>query len=489
MNDFVIAKGARPIVMHGRYANRHGLTAGATGTGKTVSLMVLAEGFSRLGVPVFVVDVKGDIAGLSMPGGGGDAVRQRAEAVGLADYAQEGNPVVLWDVFGSAGHPLRTTVSELGPTLLARVLGVNDTQAAVLDIAFAAADDRGLLLLDLADLRALLTFVAGNRAEVSAKYGLVAGPSIAALQRAVLKLEREGGAQFFGEPALEIEDLLRTDVSGRGLVHVLAADRLLPKPALYSSVLLWLLSELFEQLPEAGDLDRPRLVLMFDEAHLLFEDATPALQEKIEQVVRLIRSKGVGVYFCSQYPDDLPPAILGQLGNRIQHALRAYTPRDQKALRAAAETFVLNPAIDTAAAIAELGVGEALISLLEEDGVPAPVERALMAPPRARIGTLTADERAAVRARSPFGTKYDQTLDRESAHEVLGRQAAPDPKAGDKEGSAQRGALEDLLWGRGRREGLVEAAARQAARSIGGELGRQILRGALGSITGRTRRR
>ncbi|HEX3177356.1 MAG TPA: helicase HerA-like domain-containing protein [Methylomirabilota bacterium] len=511
----LLGKAKDPVYLLARYGNRHGLVAGATGTGKTVSLMVMAEGFSRLGVPVFLADVKGDVAGLSMPGAGTDTVKKRAAETGIEAYTPEASPVVFWDVFGQAGHPVRTTVSEMGPSLLARILELNDVQAGVLEIAFKLADDRGLLLLDLDDLRALLSFVGESRKEISAAYGLVSATSIAAIQRALLTLEREGGAQMFGEPALELTDLMRTDVSGRGVVSILAADRLILKPRLYSSFLLWLLSELFENLPEVGDLDKPKLVFCFDEAHLLFDDAPAALRQRVEQVVRIIRSKGVGVYFCSQFPDDVPNEILGQLGNRVQHALRAYTPRDQKAVRTAAETFVPNPTLDVAAVISQLGVGEALVSTLADKGVPTPVQRTLIAPPRCRMGAITAEERAAIRGRSPVGAKYDTRVNRESAYEILGRRAgaapatgaersqptatapsaghgepAPAPAGKTAEPASKSGStLNDLLWGTSRRQGMVEALAKQAARTVGNEVGRQILRGVLGGILGGARRR
>ncbi|HEY7362984.1 MAG TPA: helicase HerA-like domain-containing protein, partial [Methylomirabilota bacterium] len=459
MDTIVIGKGDQPVHVLARYGNRHGLVAGATGTGKTVSLMVLAEGFSRLGVPVFMADVKGDVAGLAMAGTPSEKLTERAARIGIAGYAPEATPVVFWDLYGKAGHPVRATVSEIGPSLLGRILEINDTQAGVLEIAFKLADDRGLLLLDLDDLRALLTFVTDNRKEISAQYGLVSAQSVAAIQRALLTLEREGGKALFGEPALELADLLRTDISGRGIVNILAADQLILKPRMYSSFLLWLLSELFENLPEVGDLDRPKLVFCFDEAHLLFDDAPPALRQRVEQVVRIIRSKGVGVYFCSQFPDDVPNEILGQLGNRIQHALRAFTPRDQKAVRTAAETFVPNPKLDVAKVIGQLGVGEALVSTLQDKGVPMPVERTLMAPPRCRMGAITPEERAAVRARSPVGAKYDSPVNRESAYEILSRRAAP-ADAPARPGTAQTekaaesgGGLSDLLWGTKRRQG------------------------------------
>ena len=501
-DKILIGRGQEPVYLLGRYANRHGLVAGATGTGKTVSLMVLAEGFSRMGVPVFMADVKGDVAGLAMPGTAGEKVRERAARIGLDGFTHEANPVVFWDLLGKNGHPVRTTVSEVGPTLLGRMLELNDTQSGVLDVAFEVADDEGLLLLDLEDLRALLAFVAERRKEISASYGLVSTPSIGAIQRALLSLERHGGEAFFGEPALDLDDLLRTDLSGRGIINVLSAETLVLQPRLYSSFLLWLLSELFESLPEVGDLDKPRLVFVFDEAHLLFDDAPPALRQRVEQVVRIIRSKGVGVYFCSQFPDDVPDEILGQLGNRIQHALRAYTPRDQKAVRTAAETFVPNPRLDVAAAIAQLGVGEALVSTLQDGAVPMPVERTLMSPPRSRMGALTAEERAVVRSRSPIGGRYDEPVNRESAHEVLGRraegsrgasdgEAAPAARRSPRAGSegSERSILSDFLWGTGRRQGAVETAAKQAARSIGGQLGSRIVRGILGGIVGRSGRR
>jgi len=495
VDRILVGKGDRPVELLAKYGNRHGLVAGATGTGKTVSLLVLAEGFSRLGVPVFLADVKGDVAGLAAAGAGGDALRERAAQVGVDGWAPEAAPVVFWDLYGKSGHPVRTTVSEIGPTLLGRILELNDTQAGVLEIAFAMADDRGLLLLDLDDLRAVLGFVAEHRKEISTKYGLISAQSVAAIQRAVLVLEREGGAGFFGEPALDLADLMRTDLGGRGVVSILAADQLILKPRLYSTFLLWLLSELFETLPEIGDADQPRFVVMLDEAHLLFDDAPPALRQRVEQVVRLIRSKGVGVYFCSQFPDDVPGEILGQLGNRVQHALRAFTPRDQKAVRTAAETFVPNPQLDVAQVIAQLGVGEALASCLGAKGVPMPVERALIAPPRCRMGAVTPDERSAVRARSPIGLKYDVPVNRESAYEILNqrsaeRSAGPETAAEPKpDTQAGGGALSDLLWGTSRRQGMVETMAKQAARTVGSQVGRQILRGVLGGIFGGTRRR
>jgi len=503
VNDILVGKGERPVHLLAKYGNRHGLVAGATGTGKTVSLMVLAEGFSRLGVPVFMADVKGDVSGLALPGAPGEKILQRVAEIGIDGYTNEGSPVLFWDLYGAAGHPVRATVSEIGPSLLGRMLELNDVQIGTLEIAFKLADDEGLLLLDLDDLRALLSFVAENRKEISTEYGLVSTQSVAAVQRSLLSLEREGGEAFFGEPALELGDLMRTDLSGRGVIGILAADQLVLKPRLYSSFLLWLLSELFENLPEVGDLEKPKMVFFFDEAHLLFDDAPPSLRQRVEQVVRIIRSKGVGVYFCSQFPDDVPNEILGQLGNRIQHALRAFTPRDQKAVRTAAETFVANPKLDVAEVISRLGVGEALVSTLQEKGVPMPVERTLICPPRCRMGAITTEERAAVRARSPVSGKYDAAVNRESAYEILSRRAAPEqpgppekappPKAGKAESAPKPGGgggrFNEMLWGTKRRQGMVESMAKQAARTVGSQIGRQILRGVLGGILGGSRKR
>jgi len=478
-----------------KYAARHGLVAGATGTGKTVTLMTLAEGFSRIGVPVFMADVKGDVAGLALPGTLSERLQQRIQQLGLQDYRNEAVPVVFWDMWGKLGHPVRTTVSEMGPTLLGRILELNETQGGVLDIVFKLADDRGLLLLDLEDLRALLGLIAEERKDISTSYGLVSTPSIGAIQRALLRLEQEGAELFFGEPALELADLMRTTPDGRGVVNILAADQLILKPKLYSSFLLWLLSELFETLPEVGDLDKPKLVFVFDEAHLLFDDAPPALQQRIEQVVRIIRSKGVGVYFCSQFPDDVPDAILGQMGNRFQHALRAYTPRDQKAVRTAAETFVANPRLDVAATIGKLGIGEALVSTLQDKGVPMPVEHTLMAPPRCRMGAITESERAQVRAGSPVGMKYDARVDRDSAAEMLAVKAsdkaqqaqAPDARTREQDDAEPGGfgqSVKDAVFGTKRRQGMVETMAKQTARTVGSQIGRQILRGVMGGIFG-----
>ncbi len=494
-NDILIGRGDQPVNLLARYANRHGLVAGATGTGKTVSLLVLAEGFSRMGVPVFMADVKGDVSGLAMAGTPHEKITQRVEQIGMENYHFEANPVVLWDIYGKSGHPVRTTISEMGPALLSRILRLNDTQSGIIDIAFKLVDDQGLLLLDMDDLRAVLNYIADNRKEISSTYGLISTPSIGAIQRALLSLEQDGGRNFFGEPALDLADLIRTDLTGRGIIHILTADQLILKPRLYATFLLWLLSELFEVLPEVGDQDKPRLVFFFDEAHLLFEDAPPVLIERVEQVIRIIRSKGVGVYFCSQFPDDIPNEILGQLGNRIQHALRAYTPRDQKAVRTAAETFVANPKLDVAAAISKLGVGEALVSTLQEKGIPMPVEKTIICPPRSRMGSLTPEERTAIKLRSPVGMKYDTPINRESAYEILNQRVealkaetrrTDQVKAGTS--SEKSSALKDFLWGTKRRQGMVETMAKQTARTVGSQIGRQIIRGILGGILGGKRR-
>ncbi|QDE39098.1 DUF853 family protein [Luteibacter pinisoli] len=478
-----------------RYGNRHGMIAGATGTGKSVTLMLLAEGFSRLGVPCFLADAKGDLAGLSQAAGApSDKLKDRLAKLGLSGWTPQANPVVFWDIYGKLGHPVRATVSEMGPTLLSRILELNDTQEGVLEVVFRVADDEGLLLLDLGDLRSMLGFAAEHAKDISARYGLISAQSVAAIQRALLKLEQDGADNFFGEPALELADLMRQDMSGRGVVNVLAADTLILKPRLYSTFLLWLLSELFEHLPEVGDLDVPKMVFFFDEAHLLFDDAPPALRQRVEQVVRLIRSKGVGVYFCSQNPDDVPGDILGQLGNRVQHALRAYTPRDQKAVKAAAETFAKNPSLDVVETIGTLGTGEALASTLGDGGVPSPVQKVLVATPACRIGAITVEERTMVRSRSPVGSKYDTTVNRESAEEMLAARAtaknddeAPPVKnasKGEDEGSGWGSAVRDAVLGTKRRQGMLETMAKSMVRTAGSRAGQQIVRGILGSIFG-----
>ena len=475
--------------------NRHGLVTGATGTGKTVTLQVLAEGFSAAGVSVFASDIKGDLSGIAMPGDGKAPFVKRAQEIGVA-YQPDEFPVVFWDLFGEQGHPVRATISEMGPLLLSRLLDLNDTQEGVLNIVFRVADEQGLLLLDLKDLRALLQYVSDNAAELKAKYGNVAPASVGAIQRQLLVLENQGAAQFFAEPALDINDFLRKDRDGRGTINILAADKLMRSPRLYATFLLWMLSELFETLPEVGDLDKPKLVFFFDEAHLLFDSAPKPLMDAIEQVVRLIRSKGVGVYFVTQNPLDVPEVVLGQLGNRVQHALRAFTPRDQRAVRAAAETFRQNPAFDTAKVITEMGVGEALISMLEGKGTPAIVTRDLIAPPASRVGPITPDERMQIVRRSPFTGKYDTQIDSESAHEMLAKRAA-DATAAQEKG----GGLMDMLGGvfgggaqKGKGKGrepmsagemIIRTAAQSAARSIGTQITRAILRNVLGGLTKR----
>ncbi|TCV94780.1 hypothetical protein EC912_103265 [Luteibacter rhizovicinus] len=488
------------VELDARYGNRHGMIAGATGTGKSVSLMLLAEGFSRMGVPCFLADAKGDLAGLAQAAGApSEKLAARFAKLGLTDWKPAANPVVFWDIYGKLGHPVRATISEMGPTLLSRIMELNDTQQGVLEVVFKVADDEGLLLLDLADLRSMLGFASDHAKDISARYGLISAQSVAAIQRALLKMESDGADSFFGEPALELADLMRQDMSGRGVIGILAAQTLILKPRLYSTFLLWLLSELFEQMPEVGDLDQPKMVFFFDEAHLLFDDAPPALRQRVEQVVRLIRSKGVGVYFCSQNPDDVPGDILGQLGNRVQHALRAFTPRDQKAVRAAAETFARNPKLDVTEAIGGLGVGEALASTLGEGGVPTPVQKILVSTPTCRIGAITDEERAVVRARSPVGGKYDTTVNRDSAEEMLARRAsekndadAPPargngPAAGnatDEAGAGWSGAVRDALLGTKRRQGMIETMAKSVTRQVGSKAGQAIVRGILGSIFG-----
>ena len=472
----VARRDAADLALLPHLANRHGLVAGATGTGKTVTLRVLAEGFSRIGVPVFLADVKGDLSGLARPGGDSPKVLERAKALGIALQPAPA-PVVFLDVFGELGHPLRTTVSEMGPLLLARILGLNDTQAGVLQVAFRVADEAGLLLLDLKDLRAILTHVSEEAEAIRARYGNVAPTTVGAIQRQLLALESQGGDRLFGEPALDLADLFRTDLSGQGQVTVLAADRLLRAPALYAALLLWLLSELFEALPEVGDPEKPRLVFFFDEAHLLFEDAPRVLVDKVEQVVRLIRSKGVGVYLVTQNPLDVPDPVLGQLGNRVQHALRAFTPRDQKAVKAAATTFRQSPGLDVEKAITELAVGEALVSFLDEKGAPVPVQRALVHPPRSRLAPLTAEERAGVVRASPIAGHYEQAVDRESAYEKLQQRAQAPPPAAPAGRGQPAGAAEVAT-------DMLSAMAKSAVRAAGTQIGRQIMRGVLGSIFG-----
>ena len=492
-----------------QYANRHGCITGATGTGKTITLQVLAESFSRIGTPVFMADVKGDLTGISQAGAGSPKLAARLQKLGLPEPDWGACPTTLWDIFGEQGHPVRATVSDLGPLLLARMMDLNDTQEGILALVFRVADDEGQLILDLKDLRAMLQDVAGRAAELRTRYGNVSAASVGAIQRALLRLESEGAAQFFGEPMLEVFDWMRTDARGRGMVNILAADRLMQSPRLYAVFLLWMLADLYERLPEIGDVEQPRLVFFFDEAHLLFKDAPKALIDKVEQVVRLIRSKGVGVYFVTQNPLDIPDAVLGQLGNRVQHALRAFTPRDQKAIKAAAQTMRPNAGMDIKAAITELGVGEALVSVLDAGGRPTPTERAWMHAPGSRIGPVTGAERQALMAASTLAGKYDRTIDRESAYEVLiaraqgpaevpagapsgadaaqpaGRRPAGGPQAGD---DGLMGAVGDFLFGStgprgGRRDGVVQSAVKSAARQVAN----QLVRGLLGSLVGRRR--
>jgi DNA helicase HerA-like ATPase len=480
-----IAKAKDEIAVLAGMANRHGLIAGATGTGKTVTLRVLAEQFSRIGVPVFLADIKGDLSGLPLPGGDNPKVAERVQQLGLKDFAFEGSPVVFWDVFGEQGHPLRTTISEMGPLLLSRILNLNETQSGVLNITFKLADDHGLLLLDLKDLQAMIQFAGDQAEQFTTQYGNISKASVGAIQRGLLTLEQEGGDRFFGEPALNIQDFIQTDGSGKGVINVMTADRLMRSPKVYATLLLWLLSELFEQLPEVGDPEKPRLVFFFDEAHLLFDDIPKALEDKIEQVVRLIRSKGIGVYFVTQNPLDIPDVVLGQMGNRVQHALRAFTPRDQKAVNAAAETFRPNPKIDVSRVITELKVGEALVSVLDRKGAPTPVERALVLPPRSRLTPLTPEERSRIIQSSTLFGHYEKQIDRESAYEKLRERA--ERRQNEEQGAA-------AAKGRAKGESspttkLLGAMAQSAAHAIGSQIGRQIIRGVLGSIFGSGRKR
>jgi DNA helicase HerA-like ATPase len=514
-----VGKGEKTAQLSLGFANRHGLVTGATGTGKTVTLQVLAEGLSRVGVPVFAADIKGDLSGISVVGEAKDFLVKRAKDLGMGDYQPDEFPAVFWDVFGEQGHPVRATISEMGPLLLSRMMDLNDTQEGVLNIAFRVADEQGLLLLDLKDMRAMLAHLAEHADELTTQYGNVSKATIGTIQRQLLVLENQGATKFFGEPALALTDLMKTSSDGRGTVNILVADKLMESPRLYATFLLWLLSELFEQLPEVGDLPKPKLVFFFDEAHLLFNDAPKALLERIQQVVRLVRSKGVGVFFVTQNPIDVPDTVLGQLGNRVQHALRAFTPRDQKSVAAAAETFRPNPKLDTARVITELGKGEALVSFLEGSGTPSMVERVMIRPPSARIGPITPAERTAIQAKSPFKGKYDTAIDRESAYEMLQKRTADTahlgtagPPANPGEAPAGGGLLGSLggilggIFGTNRARGTRltpgQTMAREITRtvtnrvagkiaadlgkslggSMGGSVGRAIVRGALGGI-------
>ncbi|MFO0318321.1 MAG: helicase HerA-like domain-containing protein [Hyphomonadaceae bacterium] len=485
-------------------ANRHGLVAGATGTGKTVTLQVLAEGFSRAGVPVFAADIKGDLSGMSQSWEPSAPFKARAEQIGLTDYKSESTPVVYWDLYGQKGHPIRTTITEMGPTLLARLMEVSDAQEGALAVAFKMADEEGLFLLDMKDLKAILDFMAENDSVVSKKYGLVTPQSIAALQRKIMQLDQAGADGFFGEPALDLRDFMRTDLSGKGIVNILAADRLVQSPTLYSTFLLWMLSELFEQLPEVGDMDRPKMVFFFDEAHLLFRDAPKALLNTIEQVVRLIRSKGVGIYFVTQNPQDIPETVLAQLGNRVQHALRAYTPSETKAVRIAAESFRPNPRFKTEDMITALGVGEALVSTLDAKGIPTIVERTFIRPPLSQVGPCLPEARARVISASPIGPRYDAVVDRDSAFEILERKAAeleaqqaeleqPEPARSKstrqvEEQQDNGGGIMEAIFGtsRGRsgrsRQSLAETAMKTMVRQASSTIGRELMRGLMGSL-------
>ena len=495
----IIAKSKdKEIALLPQLANRHGLITGATGTGKTVTLQKMAESFAGIGVPVFMADVKGDLSGIGAAGVESPKLKERLAALGIAEFTPRANTAVFWDVFGEAGHPVRATVSDMGPLLLTRLLNLNETQSGVLQLVFKIADDQGLLIIDLKDLRAVLQYVGENAKEYTTSYGNISAASIGAIQRGLLAIETQGGDKFFGEPMLDIADLIQTDADGRGVINILAADKLYNSPKLYSTFLLWMLAELFEQLPEVGDLDKPKLVFFFDEAHLLFNEAPKALLEKIEQVVRLIRSKGVGIYFVTQNPLDVPETVLGQLGNRVQHALRAFTPRDQKAVKTAAETMRANPEFDAATVITELGVGEALISFLDEKGRPHMVERGFIVAPGSRLGPLTAAERKAAIEGSVIYGHYEEIIDRESAFEKLrggaapagnGAGAAPAPAPQEEEGGGLLGGLSGILFGTtgprgGRHPGLAETAARSVARTVGSTIGREIVRGVLGSILG-----
>ncbi|XIV32332.1 helicase HerA-like C-terminal domain-containing protein [Escherichia coli] len=475
-------------------ANRHGLITGATGTGKTVTLQKLAESLSEIGVPVFIVDVKGDLTGIAQAGTASEKLLARLKNIGVNDWQPHANPVVVWDIFGEKGHPVRATVSDLGPLLLARLLNLNDVQSGVLDIIFRIADDQGLLLLDFKDLRAITQYIGDNAKSFQNQYGNISSASVGAIQRGLLSLEQQGAAHFFGEPMLDIKDWMRTDANGKGVINILSAEKLYQMPKLYAASLLWMLSELYEQLPEAGDLEKPKLVFFFDEAHLLFNDAPQVLLDKIEQVIRLIRSKGVGVWFVSQNPSDIPDNVLCQLGNRVQHALRTFTPKDQKAVKAAAQTMRVNPAFDTEKAIQELGTGEALISFLDAKGSPSVVERAMVIAPCSRMGPMTEDERNGLINHSPVYGKYEDDVDRESAYEMLqkGVQASAEqqnnPAVKGKEVAVDDGilgGLKDILFGTtgprgGKKDGVVQTMAKSAARQVTN----QIVRGMLGSLLG-----
>jgi len=484
-DSIFVAKAERELDLLPKMANRHGLIAGATGTGKTVTLQVLAEGFSRIGVPVFMADVKGDLAGISQPGAQDPKMAKRAKDLGTI-FEPQACPVAFWDVWGEQGHPARTTISEMGPLLLSRMLNLNDTQSGVLELVFKMADDNGLLLLDMKDIRSVLQYAGDQAKDITTSYGHISSASIGTIQRGLLALEQQGGDKLFGEPALNIDDLLQTGEGGRGVVNILAAEKLMSAPKVYATFLLWLLSELFQRLPEVGDPEKPKLVFFFDEAHLLFEDISPALEEKIEQVVRLVRSKGVGVYFVTQNPLDIPDKVLGQLGNRVQHALRAFTPRDQKAVKAAADTFRANPKLKVETAITELAVGEALVSFLDDQGTPGEVQRARVLPPNTRIGPISKEERDKIIRGSVIYGHYEQMVDRESAYEALQQRTSrqEQPVASGAPASARIPFPTPATGARKgpQRETVIEAVFKSAARSAASSAGRQLMRGIMGSL-------
>ncbi|MBN1940519.1 MAG: DUF853 domain-containing protein [Candidatus Aminicenantes bacterium] len=506
VEPILVARGEKDIHLLPKMANRHGLITGATGTGKTVSLQVLAENFSALGVPVFMADVKGDLSGVSKPGTATPKIADRIAMLKLGDYPFAGKPVVFWDIFGEQGHPVRTTISDMGPLLLNRLFNLSEIQSGVLSLVFKIADDNGLLILDSKDLRAMLQYCGEHADEFQTEYGRISAASIGAIQRSLLDLETQGGDKLFGEPALNLDDFIQTDSQGRGIINILAADRLMLQPKTYATFLLWMLAELYENMPEVGDLEKPRLVFFFDEAHLLFSDAPDVLLQKVEQIIRLIRSKGIGVYFVTQNPLDVPDVALGQLGNRVQHALRAFTPRDQKAVRAAATTFRANPKLDTEKTITELGVGEALVSFLDERGQPGVVERAFILPPHSQIGPISAEDRRRIIERSFLYGYYEKILDRESAYERLKEKA----RRAEEAAAAQAGPLspapgpppygypqpQSPTYGQPRqprpvgrpRDTFMESVGKSVARSLATSAGRQIVRGILGSILGGKRR-
>jgi uncharacterized protein len=493
VEPLLIAQGTSPLYLLPQMANRHGLVAGATGTGKTVTLQAMAEAFSRIGVPVFAADIKEDLSGISQPGTDKQKIAERVKKLKLTDFSFAACPVTCWDVFGEQGHPVRATISEMGPLLIARLLNLNDTQEGVLTLVFKIADDNQLLLLDLKDLQAMLQYVGDHARDFQTQYGNISAASIGAIQRGLLAIQQQGGEKFFGEPALNLDDLLQTDTHGHGIVNVLAADKLNQSPKLYATFLLWLLTSLFEHLPEVGDPEKPKLVFFFDEAHLLFSDLPKIIEDKVVQVVRLIRSKGVGVYFVTQNPLDIPQTVLGQLGNRVQHALRAFTPQDQKAVRAAAETFRTNPKLDVSTAITELALGEALVSFLDENGTPGMVERALICPPHSQIGPITPEQRQELINNSVVAGVYENAVDRESAFEVLraraGQGAAVTTAPGRPPASPPWYENIPGMSSHGRRgDNLADAMVKSAARAMGSSLGRQIIRGVLGSLLGGRKR-